>query len=205
MPDFSLDSVTERIPPTIYYQTSRRPQLINVRLAGRDIAETRAAIDALWKRMGNGHPLLQFFLDEHLERHYQSVLRQSQAFGICALIAVALSCVGLFALTAAAAQRRTREIGIRKALGANTADVLRLLLWQFSKPVMWGSLLAWVTAAYTMHRWLAGFAYHIDLPLVLFPGAALAALVIALATVTAQSCWSRVPNPSTRCGTNRKR
>ncbi len=187
VPDFSLDSVTERIPPTIYYQTSRRPQLINVRLAGRDIAETRAAIDALWKRMGNGHPLLQFFLDEHLERHYQGVLRQSQAFGICALIAVALSCVGLFALTAAAAQRRTREIGIRKALGANTADVLRLLLWQFSKPVMWGSLLAWVTAAYTMHRWLAGFAYHIDLPLVLFPGAALAALVIALATVTTQS------------------
>ena len=187
VPDFSLGSVAEAISPTIYYQTARRPQLINVRLAGRDIAETRAAIDALWNKVGNGHPLLQFFLDEHLERHYHDVLRQSQAFGICALIAVALSCVGLFALTAAAAQRRTKEIGIRKALGANTGDILRLLLWQFSQPVIWGSLFAWAVTAYTMRRWLEGFAYHIDLPLVLFPAATVAALMIALATVSTQS------------------
>jgi putative ABC transport system permease protein len=114
------------------------------------------------------------------------VLRQSQAFGICAVIAVTLSCIGLFALTAATAERRTKEIGIRKALGANTGEVLRLLLWQFSKPVIWGCLLAWPVAAYVMRRWLATFAYHIDLPLWLFPASAFAALLIALATVSSQ-------------------
>ena len=100
---------------------------------------------------------------------------------------MALSCIGLFALTSATAERRTKEIGIRKALGADTGDVLRLLLWQFSKPVVWGCLLAWAVAAFVMHRWLEGFAYHIDLPLWLFPAGALAALVIALATISAQS------------------
>src|SRR5580698_5182191 len=114
-------------------------------------------------------------------------IRRSQTFGLCALIAVALSCIGLFALTSATAERRTKEIGIRKALGADTGDVLRLLLWQFSKPVVWGCLLAWPAAAYVMDRWLATFAYHIDLPLPLFPAAAFAALIIALVTVTAQS------------------
>ncbi|HEY1899515.1 MAG TPA: FtsX-like permease family protein [Steroidobacteraceae bacterium] len=187
VPDFSLSSVAEAVPPTAYFQRDSGFDLINVRLSGRDIPETLAAIDALWRRLANTDLPKRFFLDQQIQRQYLGVLRQSQAFGICAVIAVALSCIGLFALTAAAAERRTKEIGIRKALGANTGDVVRLLLWQFSKPVVWASLLAWPVAAYVMRRWLAGFAYHIDLPLWLFPAAALAALLIALATVATQS------------------
>jgi putative ABC transport system permease protein len=187
VPDFSLSSVVEAVPPTAYYQQDVGLDLINARLDGRDIPETLAAIDALWRRLGNADPPKRSFLDQQIQRQYLGVLRQFQAFGVCALIAVALSCIGLFALTAAAAERRTKEIGIRKALGANTGDVVRLLLWQFSKPVVWGCLIAWPVAAYVMRRWLAGFAYHIDLPLWLFPAAAFAALMIALATVTAQS------------------
>jgi len=130
---------------------------------------------------------VRFFVDEHIELLYQGILRQSQAFGICAVLAMILACIGLFSVTSAMAERRTKEIGIRKALGADTGDVLKLLLWQFTKPVMWASVAAWVVAAYVMRRWLAGFAYHIDLPLWMFPAAAVAALLIALATVTTQS------------------
>jgi putative ABC transport system permease protein len=187
VPDFSFDSIEKPIPPTYYYQTAQRPQLINAHLTGNNIPETLAAIDETWNRMGNGNPLLRFFLDEHLQRHYQGVLRQSQAFGICALIAAALSCIGLFALTAAMARRRRKEIGIRKALGADTRDVLKLLLWQFSQPVLWASLIAWLAAGWLMHRWLAGFAYRIDLPLWLFPTSSVVALAIALLTVSAHA------------------
>jgi putative ABC transport system permease protein len=187
VPDFSFNSVEQAVPPTMYFQQNIGLDLISTRLSARNIPETLAAIDALWRRLGNPDPPRRLFLDQQIQRQYLSVLRQSQAFGVCALIAVALSCIGLFALTAATAERRTKEIGIRKALGANSADVVRLLLWQFSKPVAWAVLLAWPLAAYVMGRWLAGFAYHIDLPLWLFPAAAIAALLIALATVSIQS------------------
>jgi putative ABC transport system permease protein len=187
VPDFSLSSVVEAVPPTAYYQQAASLDLVNARLSGRNIPETLLAIDALWRRLANTDLPKRFFLDEQIQRQYLGVLRQAQAFGICAVIAVALSCIGLFALTAAAADRRTKEIGIRKALGADTGDVLGLLLWQFSKPVVWASLLAWPAAAYLMTRWLAGFAYHVELPIWMFPVAALAALVIAIATVTMQS------------------
>jgi putative ABC transport system permease protein len=186
VPDFSLNSVEQAVPATVYFQ-QRELDLISARLSGRDIPETLTAIDALWRRLGNADPPRRVFLDRQIQRQYMGVLRESQAFGICAVIAVALSCIGLFALTAATAERRTKEIGIRKALGANTGDVVQLLLWQFSKPVVWGCLLAWPAAGFAMRRWLATFAYHIDLPLWLFPAAAVTALLIALATVSTQS------------------
>jgi putative ABC transport system permease protein len=190
VPDFSLSSVADEVPPTIYMPTAT-PSLISLRLSGRDIPAALVAIDALLVKTGNvDGPVagpLRFFLDEHFQRHYQGVLRQSQAFGLCALIAIVLSCVGLFALTAATVERRTREIGIRKALGAQTGDVLRLLLWQFSKPVLWANVIAWPVAGWTMQHWLDGFAYRTALPVWLFPVAAVAALFIALLTVAVHS------------------
>jgi putative ABC transport system permease protein len=187
VPDVSFDSVAQAVPPTAYFQWVDGLDLISARLSGRDVPETLVAIDALWRRLGNADPPRRAFLDQQIQQQYLGVLRQSQAFGLCALIAVSLSCIGLFALTSATAERRTKEIGIRKALGADTDDVVRLLLWQFGKPVVWSCLLAWPVAGFVMRRWLDTFAYHIDLPLWLFPAAAVAALLIALATVSTQS------------------
>jgi putative ABC transport system permease protein len=99
-------------------------------------------------------------------------------------IAVFLACLGLFGLSIYTAQRRTREIGIRKVMGAGTGDIMRLLLWAFSKPVFWGSLIAWPVAAFVMSRWLEGFIYRVDFGWWLLPVASLLALAIALATVS---------------------
>jgi putative ABC transport system permease protein len=199
VPDFSMGSVSEAMQPLLYFQPTHRTNegqadVLSVRLKGEQIPETLRAIDRLWSSLGNTEVVAgsrsspwRMFLDEHYQRRYLAMLRQFQAFGLCALIAVVLSGIGLFALTAATAERRTKEIGIRKALGADTGDVLKLLLWQFARPVVWANLLAWPVAGYLMQRWLTGFAYHIDLPLWLFPVTGLAALLIALATVTTQA------------------
>jgi putative ABC transport system permease protein len=100
---------------------------------------------------------------------------------------VLLSCLGLVALSSSTIERRTKEIGIRKATGAKSADILRLLNWEFAKPVLIANLIAWPAAYWAMQRWLSGFAYHIDLELWMFALAGTVALLIALATVSFHS------------------
>ncbi|HXR90204.1 MAG TPA: FtsX-like permease family protein [Steroidobacteraceae bacterium] len=200
VPDFSIDTVHERIRPGIFMDAGpTRDRLVgrarddyslfSVKLRGRDIPETLAAIDALWKRTGHGAPIDRFFLNSYIQTLYVTVLRQAQSFAACAAVAVLLACLGLAGLSTALANQRTKEIGIRKAMGAQTHDILRLLLWQFAKPVLWASLLAWAAAAALMSRWLESFAYHITLDPVLFVAAAAGALLLALATVAAH-CYA---------------
>jgi putative ABC transport system permease protein len=90
-------------------------------------------------------------------------------------------------LSASATERRTKEIGIRKAMGAGTGDIVRLLVWQFIKPVIWANAVAWPIAGFFMNRWLHGFAYHVDLEPRLFLAATSLALLSALITVGIQS------------------
>ncbi len=120
-----------------------------------------------------------------LQRYYIDVIRQSQLFGAFALaVALFIAGLGLFSMSALAAERRTKEIGIRKAMGANRFDIMKLLLWQFAKPVLWANVIAWPVAGYLMHRWLHGFAAHVELRLWIFAAATAIALAIALATVS---------------------
>jgi putative ABC transport system permease protein len=103
---------------------------------------------------------------------------------IGAAVAVIIACLGLVGLSASLAERRTKEIGIRKAMGANTADILRMLLWQFTQPVLASIAVAWLVAGLFMNHWLHGFAEHVALDPGLMATAAAAGLLIALATVS---------------------
>jgi putative ABC transport system permease protein len=189
VPDFSLASVESRIEAVVYVVRGDDAglNLISVRLAGRQLPETLAAIDAAWKQSGAGEPISRVFLEEYMQSLYMAMQRQAQLFAGFAALAVLLACLGILGLAASIAERRKREIGIRKALGAQTADVLKLLLWEFARPVLWANLIAWPVAGWLMQRWLQGYAYHVDMPLWLFPLAGAAALGIALATVSVQA------------------
>jgi putative ABC transport system permease protein len=189
IPDFSFDSVEHTIEAQAFgvIPSDTGLDLINVKLTGHQIPETLNAIDRLWTATGPKTPISRVFLKERIQTMYLAMLREAQLFGVFASIAVVLASLGLLGLAASIAERRTREIGIRKALGADTGNIIRLLLRQFAKPVLWANLIAWPVTAYAMHRWLLGFAYHVDLAVWLFPAAAVLALLIAILTVSTHS------------------
>jgi len=183
--DFSIASVEKALPPTIYVPAPATSIYIDVKLRGDRIPETLPAIDALWARTGGGaEPLSRFFLDDWVQDLYLSVLRVSQWFGVMAGVAVLLACLGLTGLSASTTERRTKEIGIRKAMGATRGEILRLMLWQFVKPLLWACLIAAPVSAYLMHLWLNGFAYHVELTPWPFLGATVLALALAALTVS---------------------
>jgi len=187
VPDFPVDSVRTQIEPAMYIVAPEYANLVSIRLAGTRIPETLAAIDEVWKRLGEPRPVSRLFLDQYYHRMYIDIIQQQRVLSLLCGVAVFLACLGLFGLSIYTAQRRTKEIGIRKVMGASTSDVMRLLLWAFAKPVFWASLIAWPVAAWLMRRWLAGFVYRVDLGWWLLPIASLLALAVALATVSVQS------------------
>lgn len=186
-PDLRFGSVRNPVNPMVYVADPDEDLFYSVRLQPHTIPATLSAMDALGKKLAGPYPPPRRFLEQSMQNQYLDVTRQSMLFAIFSGIAVAVACLGLLGLAAFTAERRTKEIGIRKALGATRSDVLGMLLWQFSKPVLWANLIAWPVTAFAMNYWLQGFAYHIDLEVWLFLAAAAIALLIALATVGVHS------------------
>ena len=186
--DFSLSSLRKEILPTAYVYAGDKSDQIHLKLAGKQIPESLQAIDAAWRKAGTDQTLNRFFVDQHVRDLYAADLKQAQVFTLFAGVAVLLACLGLFGLSASTTERRVREIGLRKAMGASSADIMRLLLWQFTQPVLWASLLAWPVVGWLMNRWLDGFAYRIELEPWVFVMATVSAISVALITV-ATHCY----------------
>jgi putative ABC transport system permease protein len=190
IPDFALYSIESAIKPTIYLNAPaprRGGGIMHVLLRRSATQATMDTIDRLWKTTGNHGPIDRQFLSEHVRDLYINLRRNGQLLAVFTVVAVFLAGLGLVGTAKSSAERRTKEIGIRKAMGASTIAIVRLLLFQFARPVLWAILFAWPVAAWAMHRWLAGFAYHVPLDPSLFIGAALLALLVALITVAGQA------------------
>ena len=181
--DFTLGSIRNQIAPQIFDVYPARTQFVLLKLDGRAMPETLKTLQGLWSRTGHGRPAEFGFESWYVRDHYKDVITQGVAIAVCAGLAILIACLGLFAMAAFITERRTKEIGVRKAMGAGTGDVMGLLLWQFTKPVLWANLIAWPLAFWAMDNWLRGFAYRVDLPAWLFVAAAASAVAIAVATV----------------------
>jgi putative ABC transport system permease protein len=156
----------------------------SIKLQGRRIPETLASIDELWKRLGEPKPIQRVFVDKYVQDQYADGIREGQMFAGFALVALFIACLGLFGLSAFTAERRTKEIGIRKAMGAGRGEMVRMLLLQFTRPVLWANLIAWPVGYSVMNRWLQGFAYRIELSPWMFVLAGGIAVAIAWLTVS---------------------
>ena len=181
--DVKFDGAREPAKAAIYVYDPHYPGSVIVRLRPGVMPQTLSFIDKAWHDFAPTKAVNRFFLDDDFGKLYQADERQGEMFGVFVAVAIFISCLGLFGLAALAASRRTKEIGIRKVFGARIPDLVGLLLWQFSIPVLIANAIAWPVAWYWLQGWLQGFAYRITLSPVYFVAAGAAALVIAWVTV----------------------
>jgi putative ABC transport system permease protein len=187
VPDQTV-TVRSVVPPTFYFVMPKNLNLLAIKLTGRDVPGTVAAVRALWKRTGGAErPVDQMFWSQYRADLYRDLTVQGETIAICAGLAVLISCLGLFALAAFMTERRTKEIGIRKAMGAGTRDVVLLLVWQFTIPVLYAVAVATPVGFWAMGGWLQQFAYRVPLSAWTFLLAGAAAILIAWLTVSYQS------------------
>jgi len=193
--DYHFRSMRQEIDPLILIFSPASSRVLFMRLRGEDMPQSLAHVEEVWKTFAPGFDFRYRFMDEALDLLYRAEQRTGILFRIFTLLAVSISCLGLFGLASYMAEQRTKEIGIRKVLGATTSQIVFLLSKDFTKWVIVANLVAWPVAYFAMHQWLLGFAYRIPLPWWVFGTSAFLALAIALLTVSYQSIRAAVSNP----------
>jgi putative ABC transport system permease protein len=160
--------------------------------------QSKEAVDfikATWKSLNPDYPFEYQFLDDHFAEVYRADDQVSKIVGILAGLAILISCLGLFGLASFSAEKRVKEIGVRKVLGASVQNIVLLLSGHFIKLVLISNLIAWPLAWYAMDLWLQDFAYHINITWGIFVFVALISVIIALATISFQSIKAAIANP----------
>jgi len=173
----------------------REPYYISVRVEGSDYKKTIEYLKEKWEEEISEIPFQYDVLDQHYEEIYQNEQQTRSLLYIFSAIAIFISCLGLFGLASFMAERRTKEIGIRKTNGATTRNILGLLSIDFTKWVLLSNLIAWPLTWWAMRKWLEDFAYRIDVPYWTFLVAGMLAFMIALATVSFHAIRASRQNP----------
>jgi putative ABC transport system permease protein len=192
--DSRFRTVRTPIEPIMFHKVVTGPGWMMVRYNG-DPQAVKSALEREWKQVTNEVPFTAKFSEDIMGEMYKKEDARAQIFAAFSLLAVIIGCLGLFGLAAFTAERRTKEIGIRKVLGARTRDIVRLLVWQFSRPVIIANIIAWPIAWWLMRDWLNTFDQRIPLTPVPFVVAAAVALGIAIATVVGHAVKVARANP----------
>jgi len=193
--DFHFKSLHRAIEPLALMVRPDRTRIISVRTLPGDMRETLAFIEEKWTEIFPGEEFNYSFLDRKIALLYESEGRMRDIFLIFSALSIFVACLGLFGLAAFTAEERTKEIGVRKVLGASSANILLLLSREFAKWVIAANLIAWPVAYYAMDRWMQNFAYRTNLGIWPFLLSAVLALAIALLTVGFQSVKAARADP----------
>ena len=194
--DFNFESLNREVRAQLFSMTADvAPSKIFVRFQPGNPAQAIALLQRTWKNIVPNLPFSSSFLDENLNRFYKSEEKWSSIVGWAGGISISLACLGLFGLAALAALNRTREIGIRKVLGASVVTIVRLLSRDFLKLVMIAIVIATPVAWYLMNKWLMDYAYRIQIGWWIFVATGILALLIAFLTIGVQAIKAAIANP----------
>lgn len=193
--DFHPGTLHEPIPPMVIFHGDGFGSYVLVRLAPNRIPEALEVVQNTWREINPNFAFAYSFMDEEIDKMYLSEQKQGQIFGSFALVAVLIACLGLYGLASFTAERRTKEIGVRKTVGASVGGIVMLLCREFARLVLIANVIAWPVAYWIMSEWLSEFAYRIELSGWIFILSALGALAIALCTVSYHAVRAASTNP----------
>ncbi len=193
--DIQLRSARDVIDPMIFVVRDGPLWILNAQIKPGSEQQALESIDTIWARLVPEIPLDRDFTEDRYSAHYQTDTQRGEIFAYFSLLAILISCLGLYGLASFTAERRIKEIGVRKVMGASVADIVKLLTFQFSKPVLFANLIAWPAAWYFANDWLLGFQYRIDLSMAYFISAGGIALLIAPLTVAGHAYRTAQANP----------
>ncbi len=195
--DCHYESLRRKIEPLAItlLNEKERPKYLSVRISGEDMQRTVTFIEKAWKKYTNDETFDYYFLNEHLDAQYNKEETTAGTFVIFTFLAIFIAALGLFGLTSHTAEQKTREIGIRKVMGATIPGITLMLFTHFTRWVVWANLIAFPLAYLGMKLWLGKYAYHIHMEAWLFLLAAILVLAIALFTVSFQTVLSAGANP----------
>jgi len=194
--NFNYFAFNQEIKPQMFHQfSSYEPYKFFVRTKPGDPSKAVAALQSAWKKIAPDYPLKYSFLDENLNRFYESEERWSNIVGWAGGISIFLACLGLLGLAALAVVNRTKEIGIRKVLGASLSTIIQLLSKDFLKLVMIAFIIAIPVTWWLMNKWLMDYAYRINIQWWVFAITAVMVIIIALITVSFHAIRAALSNP----------
>lgn len=194
--DFHFQSLREKIAPLVIANTGRFGWgLLAVRIKGDYFKTAVAALEKTWKQFDAKHDFQYSFLDQSVAEQYKAEQSAQKIFAVFSLLAIFIACIGLFGLATYTILQRTKEISIRKVLGATAASIILILSKDFLRLVMISALISFPVAWWTMHKWLQDFAYRINISWWIFIQAGMIAFVIAILTILYQAIKSAIANP----------
>ncbi|MBL0134219.1 MAG: FtsX-like permease family protein [Chitinophagaceae bacterium] len=193
--DFKLQSLKEAISPIVLMPRTRFYSSTGIKLDSKNLAASKAAIEGIWNKFYPEYVFNAKFLDDNIQEFYIQEERLSTMYKVCALLALFISCLGLYGLISFMVVQKTREVGIRKVLGAGVNSILYLFSKEFTILIIISFVLAVPAAWYLMHTWLQDFVYRVDMGPLVFIGALLLTLVIAWITVGYKALKAALANP----------
>jgi putative ABC transport system permease protein len=193
--DFHFASLKNEIKPFVFVSNPRRWGNFTIKLSGTDISQSIASVKKIWDANVKTRPFQYSFLDETYAGLYKSEMNFKTIFFYITFIAIFIACLGLFGLSSFITEQRTKEIGIRKVLGASVSGIVGMLSKDFVKLILIAALIAFPVSWWAMHKWLQDFVYRIDIGWWVFAAAAVVALLIALITISSQAIKAAIANP----------
>lgn len=195
--DFHFQSLQNQISPMFILLDPSYGEynVLEIRISGEDVPGTLAFLEEVWKKFAPDTPFNFSFLNQDYEALYRTEMRLGKVFGIFTGLAIFVACLGLLALVAFMAEQRSKEIGIRKVLGASARSIIILLSQGYTKLILLSLLIAIPFSYFAMRQWLADYAYRVDMNMWVFAGSGLAALLVAWLAVSFQSIKAATTNP----------